>query len=368
MQIERIEVYNPSIDLKSPFVTSLRSISQLQPVIVRVETDAGLFGWGEAPTSPPILGETAGTVLGAFDYFLPHLLGRDPRALEEIVSFMDQAMKNNTAAKAAIDIALHDLLGNLWEEPVWRILGGFGEETVTTDFTVSIGEPDVMAGKARDLVESGFRTLKIKVGDDLEKDIEKLEKIREAVGPEINLRIDANQGWNRKEALQALRKVEKFDVQFAEQPLKDSDIEGMALLREKSPIPVMADESVHGPEEALEIVKRNAADYINIKLSKSGGFLKAKKIAAISETARIENMVGGMAATDILGTAAVHLAGALENVKFRDLDMGSSIVEPVILDGGSELKGNLRTLPETSGLGIERINEELLGEAVRVFE
>ena len=362
MTIKKIEVYSAEIPLKTPFVISLGAITELNQIIVKVSDDDGNVGWGEAAASRRILGEDSGTVKSAIDLFAPQLVGEDPMRMERLIGLMDKTLYGNTAAKAALDIALHDLVGNLVGEPLWKYLGGAREGSVETDYTVTIDEPSVMAEKAKGLVERGFRTIKVKVGQDSEEDVLRLEKIREAVGEDVALRIDANQGWSRQEAVYALREMEDLDIQFAEQPIKAGDIDGLKFVRNKVSVPVMADETVHSPKDAVDVIKKDATDYINIKLMKAGGFWKAKKIAAIAEASEVKCMIGGMVGTDILGTAAVHLAGAIDNIVFRDLDMGTSISEPLIKKGGSKLEVNMRTLPEAPGLGIEEINEDLLEE------
>ncbi|MBS3788660.1 dipeptide epimerase [Candidatus Bipolaricaulota bacterium] len=367
MSIKKIEVYRANIPLKTPFVISLGVIEELNQIIVKIVSDDGNTGWGEAAPSTAILGENFGTVQSAIDIVAPQLIGKDPTRMEHLMSSMDDVLYGNTAAKASIDIALHDLLGNIRGEPVWKTLGGARQDQVETDYTVTIDKPDAMAKAAKDLVRQGFEVIKVKVGEDPEEDIVRLARIREAVGEKVDLRIDANQGWTRQEAVYALREMEEIGIQFAEQPIKAGDVDGFKFVRAKVNIPIMADETVHSPEDAMEVIKKEAADYINIKLMKAGGFWKAKKIAAAAEAAHVKCMIGGMVATDILGTAAVHLAGAVDNIVFRDLDMGTSIETPLINKGGSKLEKNMRTLPEAPGLGIKEVNEDLLGKPLNVY-
>ena len=362
MTIKKIEVFRAEIPLETPFVISLGAITELNQIIVKVSDDAGNVGWGEAAASKRILGEDSETVKAAIDLFAPGLLGEDPLRLERLVGIMDETLHRNTAAKAGLEIALHDLVGNIIGVPLWKFLGGSREVSVETDYTVTIDEPSVMAEKAKELVDQGFREIKVKVGQNPEEDVTRLVEIREAVGEDTALRIDANQGWSRQEAVYALTEMEDLDIQFAEQPIKAGDIDGLKFVRNKVSVPVMADETVHSPKDAIDVIKKDATDYINIKLMKAGGFWKAKKIAAIAEASEVKCMVGGMVGTDVLGTAAVHLAGAVENIVFRDLDMGTSITKPLIKKGGSRLEVNMRTLPEKPGLGIEEINEDLLEE------
>lgn len=354
--------------MDSPFVTSLRRVDELTPILIKAESDDGRTGWGEAPVSPQVTGETPDSSLSVLGKLTPNLLGLDPRDREKIHSRMKESIKGNNASKAGIDIAVHDLLGKVWNVPLWKLFGGFRSSRITTDFTVSLNEPELMGKRAAELVAEGFTELKVKLGGELNRDIERIEDIEKATEPEINFRIDANQGWTRTEAARFVKTTENSSIQFLEQPLDGEDIEGMKRLRETSPYPIMADESVNGLKDAKEVISRGAADYINIKLSKTGGFFPASKLAALAEANHVPCMIGGMSSTGVLSTAAAHFAAGVKNVRFRDLDMGTSIDEKVIMDGGSHLEGNYRVLSEGSGLGVKRMNEEVLGAPVGTYE
>lgn len=367
MKINEIAIYRPKISLAEPFITSLRKVDYLEPIIVKVTTTNEIIGWGEAPTSPQALGETPGTVLQTLETISGHLLGTDPRRLERLTELNKEIISFNTAAKASLDIAIHDIIGKYYGEPVWRFLGGYRNRQLETDFTVSLDEPKIMAQSARNLVNEGFTALKVKIGSELSRDLERIERIREAVGNNIDIRLDINQGWSRAEASSALPLLSSYNIQFLEQPLDSEDLRGMAELKRNSKIPLMADESVHSPSDAIKVINSGAADYINVKLSKSGGFFKADKIIKVAEVASIPCMVGGMWATDLLATAATHLAAAYKNVQFFDLDMGVLMNNKVIKRGGSKLSGNKRAVPQSPGLGIEEINYEILGESVASY-
>lgn len=367
MTIERIKVYGATIPLKKPFVISLEAVEELSPVIVKVISDDGATGWGEAATSLAILGENSETVRSTIDLIAPRLIGEDPVRMEHLVGLMDSTVDGNTAAKASLDMALHDLLGNIIGEPLWKTLGGARKDTVETDYTVTIEAPEVMAENAKELVDEGFKVIKVKVGTNPEEDVVRMAKIREAVGDDVALRLDANQGWTRQEAVYTLGEMEDLDIQFAEQPIEAGDVDGFRFVRGKVDVPVMADETTHSPEDAMKVIKKEAADYINIKLMKAGGFWKAKKIAAAAEAAHVKCMIGGMLGTNILGTAATHMAVAIENIVFRDLDMGTSIETPIIKKGGAKLEGNERVVNDSPGLGIEEIEEDLLGDPLNIY-
>ena len=354
--------------MESPFVTSLRRVDKLTPVLIKAETGDGIAGWGEAPVSPQVTGETPDSSLSVLRKLIPNLLGLDPRDREKVHSRMKEILKGNSASKAGIDIAIHDLLGKVWEVPLWKLFGGFLSSKVTTDFTVSLNDPEYMGKRAAELESEGFTELKVKLGGKLNRDIERIEEIEKATGPDTVFRIDANQGWTRTEAANFVKTTESSSIQFLEQPLDGEDIEGMKRLREISPYPIMADESVNCLKDAKEVIRHGAADYINIKLSKTGGFFPASKLAALAEANHVPCMIGGMSSTGVLSTAAAHFAAGVKNVRFRDLDMGTSISENVIKAGGSHLEGNHRVLSGGDGLGIRKMNEEVLGAPLETYE
>jgi len=354
--------------MDSPFVTSLRRVDELTPVLIKVETEDGRTGWGEAPVSPQVTGETPDSSLSVLRQLTPNLLGLDPRDREKIHARMEEIVIGNSASKAGIDIAVHDLLGKAWNVPLWKLFGGFRSSSITTDFTVSLDEPELMGKKAAELVAEGFTELKVKLGGKLDRDIQRFGNIEKATEPETGFRIDSNQGWTRTEAARFVRTTENSNIQFLEQPLDREDIEGMKRLREASPYPIMADESVNGLKDAKEVIQRSAADYINIKLAKTGGFFPASKLVALAEANHVPCMIGGMSSTGVLSTAAAHFAAGVKTVRFRDLDMGTSVNENVIKEGGSYLDGNHRVISRGNGLGIKKMNEEILGALVETYE
>lgn len=369
MKISRIEIYEVSIGLRRPFAIATDTINSINSVIVKVVDDHGNTGWGEAAPQPVILGETPGSILACLDLIARYLIGKDPRRLEEINEILDRTVYRNTAAKAAVDIALHDLVGKVWGEPLWRLLGG-AREKIETDLTIGIRPLDEVLEDVRSLLKEGFKAIKLKVGESPDIDIRKVKAVREAIGNGARIRIDANQGWTRQQAIHALRGMAEYGVEFVEQPVRADDISGLISIRQATPIPVMADESVHQPEDAIRVIKEEAVDYLNIKLMKSGGFWKARKIAAIAEAAGIGCMVGSMVETDLGITAAAHFAAAIRNIRFGDLDIGFSL-EPrdqLIMRGGAKFDRGYVIPPNGPGLGIIELKEELLRGPIKVYE
>ena len=362
VRIEQAEVCVFRFQLAKPFRIALGATTEKTEIIVALYDNHGRVGWGEASPSALILGCTPDSVLAALDLLIPAVLGEDPRRLSFLVEKMDRVLLGNAAAKAAVDLALHDLVGKIYGEPVWRLLGGSFAEPLETDFTVSIDTPEAMAEEARKLVNAGFRAIKVKVGEDPKLDVQRVKAVREAVGENVKLWIDANQGWTPQEAVWALARIAEFRVEFVEQPVSAWNLEGMRWVRERSPVPVMADESVHSPQDALRAIQLGACDYVNIKLMKAGGLLRAKEIATICKNAGIPNMIGGMVESNLSATAAVHFALSEGNVVFRDLDLGERPEAKLVSKGGSAIQNGFQVLadPEAPGFGFEEIRREWL--------
>ncbi len=301
-----------SVPLKQPFKTALRTVNSVEDVIVKIDTDTGHIGYGEAPPTGVITGDTTGAIIGAIEeHIRKRLIGLDLENFEEILLTLDKSIVHNTSTKAAVDIALYDLYGQMFKAPVYKLLGGFRQEIIT-DITISVDTPEKMAADSIEAVKLGYTTLKIKVGVDAEQDIRRMKAIREAVGYDVQLRIDANQGWKPKEAVATLKTMEDtgLQIELVEQPVQAQDIEGLKFVTDQVSIPVMADESMFSPKDALTILQTRAADLINIKLMKCGGIHQALKICAMAEIYDVECMIGCMLEAKVSVTAAVHLAQA----------------------------------------------------------
>ncbi len=367
MKIAKIEIHPVRLEYLRPFTTALDTSEESHNIVVKITTDSGAIGWGEASPSPRITHETPETVLEALNKICPKLIGRDPLEIERLIEVIDRTVTDNTSAKASIEIAVHDLFGKNAKMPLYRLLGGYRRK-VETDYTLGIRKTEETLVEAREAIEAGFRILKVKVGIDPKEDIERIRLVRKAVGDKIRIRIDANQGWSVKRATETLRRLERFGLEFIEQPVKANDVKGLSQVKRTSPIPVMADESVHTPEDAMTVVKAEAVDLINIKLMKSGGIWKARKIAAVAEAANIPCMIGCMGESNIGITAAVQLAAATKNIKFADLDSDLMLKQKLVKNGGASYNDGFRIPQETSGLGNLKIDHELLGRPFITFE
>ncbi len=357
MKITAIRTGLLSIPLRKPFKTALRTLERQSSIVVAIDTDAGKVGWGEAPPTGAVTGESLGSIRGAIHEFIaPRLIGQEVENLEVTLDTLDRAVLKNTSAKAAVDMAIYDLFGKRFGVPVYRLLGGARTKT-ETDLTISVNSPDEMVADAREAVGRGFRILKIKVGREPATDIERLRKIREAVGAGVVIRVDANQGWNAREAVRIMRTLEAahLGIELVEQPLPAHDVEGMKHVRDAIETPVLADESVFSPLDAAKIIAMKAADYLNIKLMKTGGLRGALRICALAETNNIECFMGCMIESKLSVTAAAHLACARNIITRTDLDSPSLCAEDPV-QGGAVLEGPWLQMTDAPGLGITGVD------------
>jgi len=357
MKITDIKIGFISVPLTTPFKTALRTVTSVNDVIVEVHTDTGNIGYGEAAPTGVITGDTTGAIVGAIeDHITKALIGLDIEDIETITNKLNDCVVKNYSAKAAVDIAVYDLFGQLHKAPVYKLLGGHRKELIT-DITISVNEPEEMARDSIRAVKLGYKTLKIKVGKDAKKDILRMQAIRDAIGYDIDLRIDANQGWSPKEAVKALRKMEDagLNIEFVEQPVIAHDLEGFKHVTDNIDIPTLADESVFGPYDALKILQTRAADIINIKLMKTGGIRNARRITSIAEVYGVECMIGCMLEAKVSVTAAVHLAAAKSIITKIDLD-GPVLCSQDPVHGGAKFEEYKITLGDEPGFGITGID------------
>lgn len=358
MKITRIETMELTTPLKKPFKTALRQTSICENIIVKIFTDDGLVGFGGAPPTAVITGDTKGSIKSAIvDFIGPAILGMDIEEFEPIMKRLHSSIHRNSSAKAAMDMALYDLYGKHFKIPLYKLFGGARKE-IESDITVSVNSPEEMAADALEYIKRGYTTLKTKVGLDSQLDIIRVKRIREAVGNDIKLRLDANQGWIAKDAIRTIRKLEDMgmNIEIVEQPVKAHDIEGLKYVTDNVETPIMADESLFSPEDAFKILKLRAADILNIKLMKCGGLHNALKINAMAESCGVECMLGSMIESKIGITAAAHLACGKLNITRVDLDAVDLMAEDPI-DGGVKVTGSWHVIPESYGLGINGLKK-----------
>lgn len=346
MKIIKATIYSVHFPLKEPFIISYASFESMPAIIIKLEMDTGLEGYGEAVPDEHVTGEN---VDGAFEILrnvlIPRIIGQSPFDIEQIHHQMDSAIAGNPAAKAAIDIACYDLMGKAVGQPVYNLIGGRAHDNLQYPKVLSIEAPEIMAEKAKRAQAQGFSSLKLKVGrDDTALDIERIYAVRKAVGEDMPIRIDVNQGWKTVGlAVQTINRLEGANLTWIEQPIKMGDIRGLAEVRRKVSTPIMADESVQSMEDVLEIMRLEAADYINIKLMKSGGIFPAVQIAKAAESAGIIAQIGSMVESSIGSAAGYHAVMSRKNIETAELtgpllfaeEIGNLLYEPpyVILSG-----------------------------------
>lgn len=341
-----------------PFVIATGTMDYAQNTYIQVLTDSGLMGVGECSAFPMIVGETQNTCIAVAQDFAKIWKGKDPLALEERLAELNLYIAGNATIKSAFDMALYDLAAKHAGLPLYKFLKGTRRE-IMTDITLGIDTPEAMAAKALVLKDGGAFALKVKLGKAPKDDIARIKAIRKAVGFDIPIRIDANQGWSFDGALEALQGLEPYKIQFCEQPMRSYNDHLLVELRMQTVIPIMADESVYNQHDAERLCKNDACDYINIKFSKSSGIHEALAIQALAAEYQIPCMIGGMLESRLALAAKVHFAYAAPNVKFFDLDtcMVGHLEDPV--EGGVQYEGYHVAVTDAIGIGAS-IKQEFL--------
>lgn len=329
-------------------------------IIVKLTTDTGHVGYGEAVADEHVTGESWESTYAVLKNTLaPKLIGMNPIQMEKIHERMDAEVYGVPSAKAALDIACFDVVGKAMGIPVYDLLGGRYHDEFPITHVLSIGTPEHMADEAEQRVNEGYRALKMKVGTDVSEDVKRIQAVRERVGELIAIRIDVNQGWvNSSTTLQAMKKLEDCSPDWLEQPVKADDIEAMVEIKSKISVPIMIDEGLRGIREMREIITKRAADKVNIKLMKCGGIYPAMKLAHMAEMAGIECQVGSMVESSVGSAAGFHVA------------FSKKIMTSVELTGPLKFSrdiGNLKydvpfiRLTEKPGLGVD-VDEAILNE------
>ena len=310
MKIQQVEIFAIQLPLIDPFVISYATYDTMPSIILKMTTDNGIVGYGEAVPDEHVTGETWESTYAVLKHQLvPAIIGENPMAFEKIHEKMNQAVKDVPAAKAAIDIACFDITGKSLQVPVYQLLGGRYHDQFPITHVLSIGTPEKMAEEAAQRVEMGYTSFKMKVGTEVARDVARIKAVRERVGEEIAIRVDVNQGWsNASTTLQALRSLKNLNIDWLEQPVVSDDIDGMVEIKSKSDVPLMIDEGLRGVREMREIIAKRAADKVNIKLMKCGGIYPAMKLAIMAEMAGIECQIGSMVESSVGSAAGFHVA------------------------------------------------------------
>lgn len=351
MKITHTDIYRFSISME-PFAIATGTMTYAQNTLIRVFTDSGLYGVGECSAFPMIVGETQDTCLVLARDFAALWKEKDALDISARLAELDAFIAGNTTIKSAFDMALHDLAAKHANVPLYQYLGGI-VRPIVTDITVGLDSPEAMADKALAFRNQGAEVLKVKLGKDPVDDIRRIRAIREAVGDQLPIRIDANQGWDYPQASMALRGLQAFDIQFCEQPMRRYNDHLLPRLRTETAIPIMADESCYDHRDAERLAAAGACDYINIKFSKSGGIAEALRIQDTAAAQGIPCMIGGMLESRIALSAKVHFAYAAHNVRFFDMDtcLLGHLEDPAV--NGVRFDGYRLSLPDLPGIGAD---------------
>ncbi|UCF97551.1 MAG: dipeptide epimerase [Spirochaetaceae bacterium] len=320
MKIIRLDAWMYSLPLSEPYTIAYETVTQAENIFLRLATDSGIVGCGCAAPDEKITGETASQVLDVLRERVPPLfVGADPLLITRLLESIGTQLADNPSARAAVDMALYDILGKAAGLPLWQILGGY-RDSIRTSITIGIQSVDSTVEKARKWVGQGFTSLKIKGGVDVEEDVERVLKVREAVGPEIELRFDANQGFSVQQSIAFVESTASAELELLEQPVPRNQLEALENVTSRVSIPVMADESLMSLRDAFRLARGEMVDMVNIKLMKVGGIFEALQINSVARSAGLESMVGCMDEAGLAIAAGLHFALSRPNVHYADLD------------------------------------------------
>ncbi len=365
--IHSVEIYKLFIPLKEPFVISLGPIHEVQNVVIIIRTEDGCAGYGECSPYMTINGESIDTCFIVAQYFARVLKGKNALDIAACMETMDKTIYGNTSIKSAFDIALHDIAGQHAGVPIYKLLGGENNKVLETDMTVSIGDPQKMKADAIRFKEQGFPAIKVKLGESLEKDVARIKAIREGIGNDHPLRIDANQGWQTADnAIAVLKALAPYNIEHCEEPILRYRFMELPKVAAVSPIPIMADESCGDEHDAERLIQLNACQMFNIKLGKSSGFYKGIKIAQLGAQAGLHMQVGGFMESRLGMTAAAHLALSNDHIHHCDFDTPLMFTEDPVIGGIVYKDKGIIDLPGTPGLGAV-IDESYLTGAEKVI-
>jgi L-alanine-DL-glutamate epimerase-like enolase superfamily enzyme len=377
MKIVGMEITPITLEWKKTIGESFGEVGKREDdTIIQIFTDDGLTGLGEAQTLGPLYGrESQGTVMALLtEYFWPKVLkDEDPFNVDLIHYKMDKTVSENSFAKTAVDIALHDVIGKALKIPVCKLIGGAYTDKIALHWPIGIENPKEIGKDVRKGVKAGFKAIKMKIGGDAKRDVALVKAVREAAGSDIAIVVDANQAYDIKTAIHVIRQIEKYDVQRVEQPVHYRDLDGMALVRRSVEIPIGACECAVTQQDIIQIIKKEAADFINFKVMRSGGFYPSKAIVQMATAAGIFCASSTMLGMGVELAADAHfavstIALAPSPYKFHGIASGilklfnavdSTGITKDIVDGTPHIENGFMTVPKAPGLGIELNKENL---------
>ena len=364
--IQAIEIYKLLLPLTEPFVISLGAIHRVENIIIIIRTADGAIGYGECSPYMTINGESVDTCFIVGQYMAKVLKGQNALDIAHCSDLMNKTIYANTSIKSAFDIALHDIAAQYAGVPLYRWLGGEKNKVLQTDMTVSIGDPQKMKSDAVRFKEQGFPVIKVKLGEDKAIDVERIKAIRDGIGSDMPLRIDANQGWQTPEkAIAILQALAPYGIQHCEEPIPRWQFIQLNKVSAASPIPIMADESCCDEHDAERLIQLQACPLFNIKLGKSAGFYKAVQIVSLAATAGIHMQIGGFMESRLGMTAAAHLALVNAHIRYCDFDTPLMFTQDAVIGGIQYRENGIIDVPDMPGLGAA-IDDSFLREAEKI--
>ena len=373
MRITRVECIPVTTPLAKPLVIATTNIDRVHSIVLKIFTDEGIVGFADSgDTSPFYHGETQDSIAGIIATCIAPriLIGEDPTKIEKIVGLMDLLVRDNNHAKSMVDAALHDIKGKMLSTPVYQLLGGKTVDSVGLGYVLMAGPPEKLVPDAKQALAKGFQLIKLKISPDYEGAIRCVLGMREALGDGVRLMMDANGMWNYDQAYQALRRMERANLELIEQPLPYWDIDGMARLRQRVGTQIYADESARELHHLKEIIDKQAADGLFFKTQKAGGLLKSQRWLTMARLSGMAVMCGCMPGSGLEAGPAAHLLVAdqwasqfvQENcgpLSVHDVfESDGKLQNEVALTGPRYHNGRMYA-PEGPGLGIE-LNEEFI--------
>ncbi len=364
MQIRKIQVFPFSVPIRG-FADAYTGFTSSNAVLVKIFSEDGTIGYGEACAwEPEFYGETLESVSSTIEkYIAPKIVGQSVFNINRIMAIVDTNLAKATCAKEGIDLALHDLVGKILNVPVYTLLGGSFREEIPIASEIGIDTPQGMAEKALDVVQLGIRVIKIKGSHDMGLDVKRIKTVREAVGDDIELRLDPNAAWTTIGSIKVMQKIESCNLQLLEQPVPGWDLEGMAHIRNKIGIPLMADESIWTPQDVIQIAKYGAADLINIKIAKSGGLALAKEIEVVAESLGLPCIVGTEIEPGFSLIAKLHLAASMNVLPLASEFTELTLLKKNILKHEVTIENGCVKVPAGPGLGVE-LDEDIFESVI----
>jgi L-alanine-DL-glutamate epimerase-like enolase superfamily enzyme len=353
ISIHKIDIFKMNVEITQPIRILLGVLDTANNLAIKITTDTGLVGWGEASPCTVITGDSQNTNYVTAQTIARLIKGKNALAIAARMLEVNNVTIGDSSVRSAFDMALYDIAAKAANMPLYQFLGGERRE-LRTDLTIGIKDTvEETVAQAKSIIEAGFNAIKLKVGRPGLEDVPHVKAVRELIGPNMALKMDSNQGWDYPTAVANINAMEELNLQYAEQPIAVWDYEGLARLRKKVNLPICADESVFDHRDALKLVKMGAVDYLNIKLGKSGGIYIGLKINAIAEAAGMKCMIGCFAESRLGLSAAAHLAMARPNISFIDLDSCYHFKNDPVIGGVSfdEKIGGLLHLPDAIGHG-----------------